>query len=450
MITKSELPKSPLWPLWSLCMTVAVTGVASPSLAQQPPPTGYVSVFLDRVPNREATELRVRGFAKEQIEAGPHLRLTASGFVEGLLADRGGRTRDAIAEPHELTAEFHAKRFDLTAGLGRLVWGRLDELQPTDVVNPIDVSRFFFEGRSEARLALPLVRGRVFAGDNASIEMVYVPVFRRGRFDRLHERTSPFNLEPGAVSCLAIGCPLPGFVPNEPARTFANGQGGARVNLTSGRVDWSVSAYRGFRPFGVYATPGSDLDSFTVTDLATAQKSRSDPGVVKTGAIGRVYPRFTMIGGDFETVAGPWVVRGEVAAFVRDALQAPATPAALTGQSFDAGAAVDRKAGDYRIAGQVLVHRERHDRPFDALDRTDVSLVVSADRTFSRQKYQGRLFGVYNPNHESGFVRGIASATLRDNVALEGSLGWFAGSGLDTIGRFADSDFVYLRLKWFF
>jgi hypothetical protein len=47
-------------------------------------------------------------------------------------------------------------------------------------------------------------------------------------------------------------------------------------------------------------------------------------------------------------------------------------------------------------------------------------------------------------------VRGIVTATLRDNVALEGSLGWFAGSGLDTIGRFADSDFLYLRLKYFF
>jgi hypothetical protein len=62
----------------------------------------------------------------------------------------------------------------------------------------------------------------------------------------------------------------------------------------------------------------------------------------------------------------------------------------------------------------------------------------------------GRLFGVYNPNSGEGFVRGIFTATLRDNVALEGSLGWFAGSGLDTIGRFADSDFLYLRLKYFF
>jgi len=412
---------------------VAVTGAASPVLAQ-PAPTGYVSVFLDHLPNRDATELRARGFAEAKVEAGRRLRLTASGFVEGLLAARHGRVRDAIAEPQELNAELHSKRFDVTAGLGRVVWGRLDEVQPTDVVNPIDVSRFFFEGRSEARLSLPLVRARIFAGDRVSIEGIYVPVFRRGRFDRLDERTSPFNLDPGGAACLAIGCPAPVFVPIEPARTLAHAQGGGRVNVTSGRVDWSVSAYRGFRPFGIY----------TLSPLASP-KPRSGEG-----GLAIEFPRFTMIGGDFETVAGPWVVRGEAAAFVRDAFQAPGTAAAFTGQSFDAGAAVDRKAGDYRISGQVLVHREADDPPHTALSRTDVSVIVSADRTFARQKYQGRLFGVYNPGSGSGFVRGIGSASLRDNVALEGSLGWFAGSGLDTIGRFADSDFIYLRLKWFF
>jgi hypothetical protein len=423
MLTRSSWP---LWASWALCLAVTVTS-GTPVLAQPAPPTGYVSLFFDHLPNRDAIELRARGFAEEKVEAGPHLRLAASGFVEGLLADRGGRVTDAIAEPQELTAEFHAARFDVMAGFGRIVWGRLDELQPTDVINPVDISRFFFEGRSEARLAVPLVRGRIFAGDKASLEGVYVPLFRRGRFDRLDEETSPFNIAPTAATCLAGGCPAPAFVPDEPSRTLGHAQGGARLSVTSGRVDWSVSAYRGFRPFGIY----------------TASASPSRPLAIE-------FPRFTMIGGDFETVAGPWVVRGEVAAFPSDAFQAARAPAALTGRAFDAGAAVDRKAGSYRVSGQVLVHREIYDAAFQLEGRTEVSLIVSADRAFSRQKYQGRLFGVYNPASESGFVRGIATASLRDNVALEGSLGWFAGSGVDTIGRFADSDFVYVRLKYFF
>jgi hypothetical protein len=101
----------------------------------------------------------------------------------------------------------------------------------------------------------------------------------------------------------------------------------------------------------------------------------------------------------------------------------------------------------------VLVHRETYDEiPGAALpaSRTDVSLIVSTDRSFARQRYESRVFGVYNPSSGAGFLRGILTANLKDNVALEGSLGWFGGSGADTISRFSDSDFAYARLKYFF
>jgi hypothetical protein len=157
------------------------------SAMAQSAPTGYDSLLADHLPNRDATELRARVFAEQTVDARPWLRLVASGFVEGLIADRDGSVRDAVAEPQDLTATLRSKRFDVTAGFGRVVWGRLDELQPTDVVNPLDVSRVLLEGRSEARLAVPLVRATLYAGEHASIEGVYVPFFRRGRFDRLAE-----------------------------------------------------------------------------------------------------------------------------------------------------------------------------------------------------------------------------------------------------------------------
>jgi hypothetical protein len=98
------------------------------------------------------------------------------------------------------------------------------------------------------------------------------------------------------------------------------------------------------------------------------------------------------------------------------------------------------------------VHHEAYDRDAGAgiSGRTDTSLILSADRTFAREKYQGRLFGVYNPSSGSTFLRGIATAKLQDNLALEGSIGWFQGQSLDTVGRFSDSDFVYGRLKYYF
>jgi hypothetical protein len=436
--------------------------LAAASAAAQTPLSGDVTIQADYLPNRQhATELRARVYAEEVLDPTPKLLFTLSGFAEGLLARRGvppfappteaaggafapGSTeqhasvRAAIFRVQDLSVEFKEARFELLAGVTRVVWGRLDELQPTDVVNPLDVSRFFFEGRSEARLPVGLVRGRAILGENASIEGIYVPFFRRGRFDQLDERTSPFNLEsalaPPPVACLAIGCPslLPTIVERRPpAAGLARAQGGARFSATTGRVDWSVSGYRGFEPFG----------------LATLAPVAPD---ASSAAIDLLYPRFTMAGADFETVRGGWGVRGELAAFVEDSFQHPA-PKIVGGRSIDAGLGVDRKAGSYRFSGTALLHRESYDEPIGAESgRGDVSLIVSADRSFARERYQARTFGVYNASEGSAFLRGVATAKLRDNLALEGSAGWFAGAGRDVIGRFRDSDFAYARIRYYF
>jgi hypothetical protein len=377
--------------------------------AAQTRPTGYVSTFVDFFANRgDTTELRARAFAEQKLAPADAVRFTLSGFAEGLVARRvtpPGRER-AIACLHDASVELALGRLDLLAGFTRVTWGRLDELQPTDVVNPLDVSRFFFEGRSEARLPVALVRGRVFITDDVVFEGLYVPAFRRGRFDRLDEPTSPFNL-----AAEVTGLPLED---REPPIAFANAQGGARFSATTGRVDWSVSAYRGIEPFGLYsATPAG---------------------------LAREYPRFTMIGADFETVRGEWGLRGEVAAFVRDSVQEQTT--FVRGKSYDAGIGVDRKAGDYRISGTALVHHQP--------SRTDLSLILATDRSFAREKYNLRMFGVYGATEGSGFIRGILTARLRDDVALEGSTGWFVGDGRDLAGQFEDSDFVYARLKVYF
>ena len=143
----------------------------------------------------------------------------------------------------------------------------------------------------------------------------------------------------------------------------------------------------------------------------------------------------------------------ELAAFVDDSFQSPELRI-VAGHSLDAGLGVDRRAGDYTISGTVLFHRESYDTRLSTTDpvvgRQDVSFVATADRTYAREKYRARGFAVYNATESSAFLRGIGMASLRDNVALEGPLGWFIGAGRDLVGRFGDSDYAYLRLKYYF
>lgn len=418
---------------------------------------GYASVIFDVLPDvdpREGMqpvgELRLRVFAERRYDVGSHLRINLSGYVDGLVADRTNAgsvrlevdatstTRDVIVRPADLFVDIVTSRFDLRAGAARLVWGRLDEFQPTDVVNPIDLSRFLMEGRSEARLPVGLVRGRVFLPRSTTFEAVVVPVFRRGRFDQLEEKSSPFNL------ALADGTPESGAlqgvprVRDEPRSGTDSLQGGIRLTTTTARVDWGISAYRGIRAFPISTLTALGSASFVIRES---------------------FPRFTMIGADFETVRGPWGVRGELASFVDDELQSTRAARGLPGRSVTAGVGVDRRAGDYRIAANALWSRSGvdEDDPIagafagdDEVERSDVSLVLAADRSFARETRTVRVFGVYDPAEGTTFTRVIAAVTIRDNVWIEGSAGVFAGSSLDVIGRLTHRDFAYARLKVFF
>jgi hypothetical protein len=402
---------------------------------------GHASAIVDVLPDvgeadgaQPVTELRMRLFGEWRRELNTRLRINLAGYVDGLVADRhnlgvDGTSTDAVVRPADLYLELVTARFDVRAGAARLVWGRLDEFQPTDVVNPLDLSRFLMEGRSEARLPVGLVRARAFLSGVTTLEAVVVPHFRRGRFDQLDEMSSPFNLTRSVID----------RVRDEPSAGTESLQGGLRLTSTTGRVDWSVSAYRGRRAFPISSLGASaDGQSFVIHES---------------------FPRFTMIGADFETVRGVWGIRGEIASFVEDELQSTRTVQGVPGHSLTAGIGVDRKAGDYRVAANALWSWSGVDEsdPLgqafagdDEIERTDMSLVIAADRSFARETRTLRVFAVYDPADVTTFTRVIGAVSLRDNVWVEGSGGLFTGESLDVLGRLTRRDFVYARLKVFF
>lgn len=435
--------------------------LSSTSAGAQDLVDGYASAMVDVLPDvndasgRQAiTELRTRLFAERRFDAGPHLRINLAGYVDALLADRdvlgaAGTSADVVVQPTDLYVEWRATHFDLRAGASRVVWGRLDEFQPSDIVNPTDVTRFLLEGRSEARLAVGLVRGRAFLPGGVTVEGVLVPKFRRGRFDQLDEATSPFNVGAKAPAiCLATfppRCTFGEVERREPDFGTRNMQGGARVTGTVGRVDVGASVYRGFEPFASYS-----LEPFP---FPTATFAPVPPTLVET------FPRFTMLAGDFETARGPWGIRGEAAYFPEDTLQSTLPVAPVPARNLEIGAGVDRRAGNYRIAANVIASRHRVDREdvtqsritFDpAIETTSVLLVGWAERSFARETRAVRLLAAYNPDADSAFVRGLGAISLRDNVWIEMSAGWLTGSGRDMLSQFSTRDFIYARLKLHF
>jgi len=391
--------------------------MAAPAASAQQDFDGHVSTLFAVMPDvssangrQSISELRTRVFAEGLFNPADALHVRAGVFVDALLADRdafgaGGVSTAAVIRPADLYVEFRGTAFDLRGGMSRIVWGRLDEFQPTDVVNPVDLSRFVLEGRSESRLPVALLRGRLFLPGSSTLEGIVVPAFRAGRFDQLEEETSPFRLSP------------PGSVERrEPRTSWSNMQGGARFTSTIARLDWGISAWRGFEHFPTYMPAMSGVEGPTPSHIVA------------------IFPRFTMVGADFETVHGPWGLRGEFAWFD-----------SVSPRSFEGGIGADRRAGSYRVALNAVVSRA---------DDTDVSLVGYAERSFARETRSARLLAVYDPSDDTAFVRGIGSWSVRDNVSVEASAGWFTGQtaagaqgGIDVLALLSRRDFLYLRLK---
>lgn len=371
------------------------------------------------LPKQDATELRPRVTLSGTAELSSHVRVHLDGIAEALVADRskrGGRVNAFDADAREAWLEVSGARADLRAGYGRLAWGRLDEVQPSDVINPIDTARFFLDGRSEARLPVAFARGRLFLSSSVTLEGVAVPFFRRSRFDSLDEPTSPFNLVNDAA--LPAGTAVSGVAHVAPARSWSNMQGGGRLSATIGRVDVSASIYRGFNAFG---------------DIVFEPTGLPRPGAVVVGELVERFPRFTMVAGDFETVTGAWAWRGEGAWF-KD-------------RSFDAGVGVDRKTGEFRVFGSVLVHRDLV-RP-GAIAKTNTDVVASIERKFHRDQLLSRVFAVVNPADQSGFFRALMVWSASDRVAVEASAAKFTGTGDDAISKFAGRDFVMTRVRYY-
>ncbi len=132
---------------------------------------------------------------------------TLSGYVDGLLARRveppahacvgRGDQAPRLAtrpRPTDLRRARLADASTSALGVSRVVWGRLDEFQPTDVVNPIDLTRFLLEGRSEARLPVAWCAAACSCRARRRSRRSSCRSFRASRFDQLDEETSPFNL----------------------------------------------------------------------------------------------------------------------------------------------------------------------------------------------------------------------------------------------------------------
>lgn len=192
---------------------------------------------------------------------------------------------EVTSELREAYVELERDALDVTIGRQIIVWGRADEINPTDVLSPKDYLLLLPDGVSAYRFGTTALKIDYFAGRDIRVTGVWLPIT--------------------STSLIPLSDPPQGIrvESQPPAIRLENGIAGIKVDRSGGTVDASIS----------YAYGYNLLPEVHLTSIARDPESGALDGEVVLRN-----ERQHMIGADAATTWGRYGFRGEVAYLLTD------------------------------------------------------------------------------------------------------------------------------------
>jgi len=362
----------------------------------------------------ERAKLEAGGFLDNAAPSGSHYgHLTASmnwqpsrewevqlsARVDGSLqtAPQADRLR---ADTGETYIRWRGEGTRLTLGAQNILWGRTDELPPTDRLSRVDLTRLNLDPLAERRRAVGAVRLEKFL-DDYKLDAVWVPSFQPADLPPWESAWHPVDRRRGLI--LGIE-PNPGLAFLVQNGTFAEDKGGAgggglRLTRTGGSFDWGLSLQRARQ-----STP-----YFQLNPNARAQLLAGNPAGALAATAGQptftaVHPMSTLVGGEleFQAIGATWRVEAtrssDTPATTRDLryLLVPSTDV-VAGMEFFPGDA------DTRVTLQLASHRLSTGEAL--LERKTFNAVTGElEHPFAGDRWRLNLRLLLGLNHRDNYV----------------------------------------------
>ncbi len=225
---------------------------------------------------------------------------------------------DEIRELNVELYDFLIKNLDITLGRQRIAWGTADKINPTDNLNPYDLSDIWDFGRHLGSDAIDM---RYYVGD-LKIEGVFMPYFKPYRLpygDWWQAFETDANLpdtmqiieKTGIIPPITMNLKYNNLYYNYqlPVNKWSeNAMYGAKISKNLWGYDFSLSYM-----YGRDGLPLPIKTDITVDSLA----STLDTAYLSVNTI-MMYPRVHIIGFDFAGTIGNFGVWGEAAMFMPD------------------------------------------------------------------------------------------------------------------------------------
>lgn len=183
------------------------------------------------------------------------------------------------------------QQWNLVIGLQTVKWGKADEIRPTDIISPQDITLLLLEGRNERKLGRFAIKTVFTFSEKFRFEAIWLPI------QRASESTSSEDSLFSNLYLLNLGAS--GYAFNStamPEKKLSHSDVALKAYFQLFDIDFSLSFYNGYdsQPYFSVDSSGKQVTPFL--------------------------NRVTMWGFDFERAIGSIVLRGEAAYFSKGRL----------------------------------------------------------------------------------------------------------------------------------
>lgn len=339
--------------------------------------------------------------------------------------DSGFKQEQTRLNPWENYLDYYAEKFDARIGRQLIRWGKSDEVNPTDVFTPEDLSEFFNDvERAKRKIPSFAAKFNYFFNNDYSLEIIWLPFFEKTRLDGDRGNWEPYLYR----YYRSLGFEFP----NDDGPSKKIGHSSAAIKLKREGENWDSSLS--------YSRHYAEIPALELNPLL--------------GQVNSTFPRQHTIGADFETIFGKLGLRGE-GAFTTTrpflSYDPNVTTSIVYKDAFDyvLGADYTFPSGFYtnlQYARQFIL-----DYPEDlSTQEIEDSLIWRMSQNFRHDTITLKTTGRYYLStkdllFESSFIYKITDA-------MTFILGYylFEGKETGTFGQFKKNDQVFTRLKYSF
>ena len=385
-------------------------------------------------------------------------------------------------EVGEAYLDLYSRFLEVKLGLQKFAWGKLDTLQPNDLLNPQKYYDPVLEEEIDRKIGIPAIAPTFYLPPSGSsllptdlrLTLVWAPIYVPYYFPDQDERWyPPLARVPRESHVMGITVQNQSDFENAPLphRTFGNGTWAARFSGLFGAADFALYYFEGFDPL---PTLDASARGFARLDPLNPQlfDARSEVEIFP------VFQRIRSAGGDLALkvldatlrVEGAYIFDRLYPRSIRDVVASEQIGLAqlplVTGREVEVPVilspvnarrdAVEWGAGGDTFIGETFVLLQANQT---AILRNDVNLLLSnfetrfaltLRRSFLDDRLRAELLGLYGMQSVYGVAHPRLTYSVNDHFDVRIGYVLIEGHRESIVGQYKRNDEAYVRARFLF